>query len=87
MIPQIVYFLCAVTSFICMGLLLRAYHRSRLPLLFWSGIAFLAFAAANILLFIDLVVFPTQIDLLIWRNLANLAGVVLLLYGLIKTNP
>jgi hypothetical protein len=82
---QTVYILCALTSFACMVLLLRAYRRTRLPLLLWSGIAFLAFATTNTLLFVDLVLVP-QYDLSIWRNALTLCGVVLLLYGLIRTN-
>jgi hypothetical protein len=83
---ETVYLLCALTSIACTVLLLRGYHRTRFPLLFWSGAAFLAFAAANILLFIDLVMFP-QFNLLIWRQAITGAGVALLLYGLIRTNP
>lgn len=82
---EIVYLLCALTSVACTGLLLRGYKRNRLPLLFWSGIAFLAFALANILLFVDLVMVPNY-DLALWRQSLTLAGVMLLLYGLIRTN-
>ena len=82
---EIVYMLCALTSFACTGLLWRGYLRTRLLLLFWSGAAFLAFTVANILLFLDLVLFP-GFNLLIWRQAVTLAGVVLLLYGLIRSN-
>lgn len=82
---EIVYLLCALTSVACMLLLMRRYRATRLPLLFWSSIAFLAFAIANVLLYIDLVIFP-QHDLLLWRQAINGVGVVLLLYGLIRTN-
>lgn len=84
MIAQTVYLLCALTSLACMLLLMRHYTRTRLPLLFWSGLGFLFFAMGNILLFIDLVLVP-QHDLAVWRNAITLAGVVLLLYGLIRT--
>lgn len=82
---ETVYLLCALTSVACTALLFRGYRRSRAPLLFWSSAAFLAFAGANVLLFIDLVVVP-QYDLQLWRQAAMLGGVVLLLYGLIRTN-
>jgi hypothetical protein len=82
---KIVYLLCALTSLSCMWMLLRGYSRTKLPLLFWSGIAFLAFALANVLLFVDLVMLP-QYNLLIWRQATTLLGVALLLYGLIRTN-
>lgn len=84
MIAKIVYLLCALTSLCCMGLLMRHYFRTRLPLLFWSGLAFLLFALANIILFVDFVIIPDG-DLAIWRNGATLAGVVVLLYGLIRS--
>jgi hypothetical protein len=82
---EIVYLLCGLTSIACTVLLMRGYRRTRLPLLFWSSAAFLAFALANCLLFIDLVLLPKTIDLLIWRQASNLGGVLLLLYGLIRT--
>jgi hypothetical protein len=82
---SIVYVLCALTSVTCMLLLLRAFKQTRIALLFWSGIAFLVFAATNVLLFVDLVLVP-QFDLLLARTVITLVGVVLLLYGLIRTN-
>ncbi len=78
-----VYILCAVTSMACSVLLLRQYRRSRSALFFNSGVAFLCFATANVVLFIDLVVLP-EVDLKIWRNLVNLTGVILLLFTLIR---
>ena len=83
MIAQIVYLLCALTSLACMVLLMRHYFRTRLPLLLWSGVAFLLFATANVVLFIDLVVFP-RYDLSLLRNGITLAGVVVLFHGLIQ---
>ena len=84
MIAHIVYVLCALTSLACMVLLLRHYFRTRLALLFWSGLGFLLFALANIILVVDLVIIPDR-DFSVWRNLMTLSGVVLLLYGLIRT--
>jgi hypothetical protein len=77
-----VYILCALTSVLCAALLLRASHRSPSRLLFWSGYSFICLAAANILLFVDLVMVPNH-DLLILRNVITLLGIVMLLYGLI----
>jgi len=82
---ETVYLLCALTSVAVMALLFRHYRRTRLPLLFWSSAAFFAFAFGNILLFVDLVIIP-QYDLLMVRQAITLTGVVLLLYGLIRTN-
>jgi hypothetical protein len=36
-----------------------------------------------VLLFFDFVIFPTQVDLRLWRLVAALAGVVFLLYAFI----
>lgn len=85
MIAQVVYTLCALTSLACMALLFRAYVRTRMPLLFWSAAAFFSFAVSNLILFIDMVVVPTS-DLSLWRGVPTLLGVVLLLYGLIRSN-
>ena len=49
------------------------------------GAAFLAFTVANVLLFLDLVLFP-EANLLLWRQAITLFGVALLLYGLIRSN-
>jgi hypothetical protein len=72
-----VYALCAATSMVCFGLLLREHRRKHSPIAFKSSIAFLSFALANVLLFVDLVVFP-EIDLRLWRNAITLVGVVVL---------
>jgi hypothetical protein len=68
------------------SLLVRAYRRTRLPLLLWSSIAFGLLAANNVLLFLDLAVFP-QYDLELTRGLVALAGLGVLLYGLLGRNP
>ena len=79
----IVYILCAVTSALCTVLLLGRYRRSGTRLLFWSGLCFLAFTINNVLLFVDLILLPRTADLLIWRSVTVIAGLLLLLYGLI----
>ncbi len=76
-----VYALCALTSLVCFGLLLRQHRRTPSRLALRSSIAFLCFATANIILFVDLVVLP-QFDLKLWRNLANLVGALILLSAL-----
>lgn len=78
-----VYALCALASITCMVLLFRGYANSKVRLLLWSGLGFAAFAVNNILLFVDLIILPTQVSLALPRNLAALAGLVLILYGLI----
>jgi hypothetical protein len=85
MMGSIVYLLCALTSLGCTVLLVGRYRKTRVDLLFWSAAAFLAFTVTNVLLFIDLVMVP-DIDLVLWRNGFTLAGVIVLLYGLINNN-
>ena len=76
-----VYALCALTSFVCFALLLRQHRRAPSPLALRSSVAFLCFAVANIILFVDLVLVP-EVDLKLWRNLANLLGALILLFAL-----
>jgi hypothetical protein len=78
----LVYALCALTSLACAVLLLRGYASSRVRLLLWSGLCFAGLAANNVLLLIDTRLVPTM-DLSAWRTLPALAGVALLLYGLV----
>ena len=80
---RIVYILCALTSIGCAVLLMKNYMRSRARLLFWSALCFACFAVSNTLLFIDLAVFPTQVDLSIWRQSVTLIGLMMLIYGLV----
>jgi hypothetical protein len=75
--------LALVTSLACMVLLFRAYAVSAMRLLFWSALCFVCLSVNNLLLFFDLVVFPTEVDLRPYRLLSALAGVLFLLYGFI----
>ena len=79
---ELVYVLCFLTSALCAVLLLRGYGRSRVRLLLWSGLCFAGLATNNVLLLIDKRLVPT-VDLSLWRSLPALAGVALLLYGLV----
>jgi hypothetical protein len=80
---QFVYILCAVTSSVCAWLLLTNYRRTGLRLLFWAAACFVCLGIANILLFVDRVIFPTTVDLTVWRNTVAFIGLLLLIYGLI----
>jgi len=81
---EIVYVLCTITSIICLVLLIRQYVRTPNRLLFWTGICFAALAVNNVLLFVDLVLFPgTAIDLSMWRTCSALVGLTALVYGFI----
>jgi hypothetical protein len=75
-----VFLLCAATSLACAILLLRGYLRSRQRLLLWSGLCFVGLFANNALLLLDARI---GADLSLLRTLPALAGVMLLLYGLV----
>lgn len=77
-----VYVLCALTSFACAVLLLRGYQKRGVRLLLWSGLGFVGFTLGNIMLVVDLVVIRTA-DLSLLRSLPVLAGLLVLIYGLV----
>ncbi len=79
---EFVYFLCAITSMTCCGLLFRAYRRQRVALLLWSAVCFAGLALNNGLLFVDLVILPQSIDLSIVRTLPAFFGSCFLVYAL-----
>ncbi|NVJ00199.1 hypothetical protein HV824_19005 [Myxococcus sp. AM009] len=80
---EAVYILCALTSVACAVLLLRAYKRTGMRLLLWSGLCFVGMVVSNALLFVDLVLLPNTIDLFMPRTIATLSSASVLLYGLI----
>jgi hypothetical protein len=80
--PAVVYLLCLLTSGVCAGLLARGYFRNRTPILLWSAACFALLAINNLLVVLDILVFP-DIDLSLPRNLCNLAAVGTLLYGFV----
>jgi hypothetical protein len=79
---ETIYLLCGLTSASCAVLLLRAFARSRVRLLLWSGLCFAGLALNNVLLLADLVVFPTEVDLSLVRSATALAAMSLLVVGL-----
>jgi hypothetical protein len=79
----LIYGLCALTSLACALLLWGGYARSKSRLLFWSACCFLLLTANNVLLVLDKVVWPVEVDLVYWRLCAALLAVLLLLFGLI----
>lgn len=82
LLPTLVYLLCLVTSILCAGLLFRTYLRRRSQLLLWVAACFGFLALNNLALVADMVVFPT-VDLWIWRQVAALLALGVLLYGFI----
>ena len=78
--PAIVYILCFLTSAACAVLLGRMFVRSGARMLFWSAACFFLLAIVNLVVILDLLVFP-QIDFRIARLWLSLAAVSLLLFG------
>jgi hypothetical protein len=55
---------------------------TRTTLLFWAGLCFVGLTLNNVILFVDKVV-VTDVDLSTWRTLPALAGMLLLVFGLV----
>lgn len=81
--PTVVYVLCFLTSVACAWMLGRSYRRNGTRLLLWSSICFLFLALNNLALVLDLVVWPTQVDLTLPRLLLALAAVLSLIWGFV----
>jgi hypothetical protein len=79
---EAVYALCALASMACAALLFRSYLHNRLRLSLWTMMCFLALAANNVFLFVDLAV-VLDVDFAPARNSVALVGVMLLLYAMI----
>lgn len=80
----LIYLLCALTCLTAFVLLLRGWLAGGSRLLFWSALCFAALTFNNVLLVIDRIVFPTQVDLSTWRLGAALVAIALLVYGLVS---
>jgi hypothetical protein len=74
--------LAVLTSLACTVFLLRGYAAKGIRLLLWSGLCFVFLSLNNILLFLDLVVFP-DVDLRPFRVGASLVGILFLLHGFV----
>lgn len=82
--PAVVYVLCFLTSAACAWLLGRSFKRSGIRLLMWSSIAFAFLAANNLVLVLDLVIWPQpEVDLRLPRLLLALAAGLSLIWGFI----
>jgi hypothetical protein len=83
MIPTLIYILGTLTCLGCAYLLYRAFRNTRSRLLLWSALCFFILGIANVLMFMDLIVYPGT-DLVLVRSAVTLSGVVVMLYGLIS---
>lgn len=77
-----VYLICMLTSFVCAVLLVRGYMRNKSRLLLWSSACFVLLAMNNLLLLLDLIIFPDH-DLSVYRSATAFTALCLLVYGLL----
>ncbi len=82
MINLIVSCLCALTALLCAILSFRGYSRSGYKLLLWSGLCFSCLTMSNLVMILDVNVFP-DINLALVRLLLGLSAMMILIYGLI----
>jgi hypothetical protein len=80
----VLYALVMLTCIACMVLLFRGYARTGVRLLMWSALCFVGLSVSNVLLFFDLVLFPTELDLRLYRLGAAFVGLAFLIYGFIS---
>lgn len=80
--PAALYALTIVTTLVCAVLLLRAYIRVRTRLLLWSGLCFVGLTLDNLLVFGDMILFPS-VDLYTYRLASIAISISLLLFGLV----
>lgn len=80
--PTIVYILCLLTSTACAWLLGRSYVRTKARLLLWSSACFALLAANNLMLVVDLLVFP-DLHLRVVRLTLALSAVSVLIFGFV----
>ena len=81
--PATVYVLCFLTSAACAWLLGRSYRRNGTRLLLWSSVCFGFLAANNLVLVLDLVVWPDDLDLRLLRLVLALAAVSSWIWGFV----
>lgn len=82
MFPTIVYTLCFLTSSACAFLLGRSYMRTGGRLLLWSALCFFFLACNNLVVILDMLLIR-EINFQLLRVILALAGVSVLLFGLI----
>lgn len=81
MIAAAIYFLCALLSCGCAIMLLRSYFRHSNKLIFWATVCFIGMAINNLILVVDILVFP-EVDLSMLRAVTFLLAVGSLSFGL-----
>ena len=61
-----IYFMCAVTAFVCFALLWRGWRSNRAALLFWSALCFAGLTVSNVLLVLDKLVLQSRGQAAAW---------------------
>lgn len=82
MIAAAVFIACAVTSVLCVALLVRGWLATRNRLLLWSSLGFLGLALNNIALVVDRLIIQ-ETDFALVRAVPAFIGVLVLLTGCI----
>jgi len=80
----VLFALAVLTSLACTLLLFRGYLQTRLRILMWSALCFVCLSINNMLLFVDLVILPSDVDLRVFRHGTALVGMLFLIYGFIR---
>jgi len=78
----LIYSLCLSTALCCAAILVRAFMRTRRPLLMWASLCFLCLALNEAVVIIDLYFVPEE-SLRIVRSSLGLTAGLLMLIGLI----
>lgn len=82
MINLIATCLCALTALLCAVLSFKGYSRSKYRLLLWSGLCFAGLTLSNLVMVLDVYVFPDLNLGIVWLFL-SLSAMLILIYGLI----
>lgn len=85
MFREAIFLLCALTSFGCAALLLRAWLASRSRLVLGTLTCFTGLAISNATLAID--VLALESDRLQWRGIPAAAGLAVMVYVMITSEP
>ncbi len=80
---EAVYILCALTGLACAVLLGRAYVRNPSRFLLFSSVCFAALTINSMLLVIDRIILPEQVDLRAWRIGVASLGLGVMLWSFI----
>jgi Family of unknown function (DUF5985) len=79
---ETIYLLCAATSLLCAIMLSRGYLETRTRLLLWSSLCFAGLALSNLVLVVDLILYPS-LNMAALRGAIALVSMTILLGGLV----